>query len=98
MQPGIGGDQAGLARVRRGIAVATRIGRDDLVALGYLQIGSGYGEMRQYGIAKQALVEGIAFAEARELMWGTHEFDWPWKPADGLYLSGRGLHAVPDPA
>ena len=33
----------------------------------------------------------------RELMWGTHEFDWPWKPADGLNISGRGLHAVPDP-
>lgn len=33
----------------------------------------------------------------RELMWGTHEFDWPWKPADGLNLSGRGLAAVPDP-
>jgi 5S rRNA maturation endonuclease (ribonuclease M5) len=22
----------------------------------------------------------------RELMWGTHEFDWPWKSADGLNL------------
>jgi len=22
----------------------------------------------------------------RELIWGTHELDWPWKPADGLNL------------
>lgn len=25
----------------------------------------------------------------RELMWGTHEFDWPWKVADGLNLAGK---------
>ena len=25
----------------------------------------------------------------RELMWGTHEFDWPWKSADGLNLAGK---------
>jgi 5S rRNA maturation endonuclease (ribonuclease M5) len=33
----------------------------------------------------------------RELMWGTHEFDWPWKVADGLNLAGHGsLRAVAD--
>lgn len=63
---GMSGDDAGLERIRTGITVAQRAGDDDLVATGWLQIGSGYGELRRYDIAVPALLEGIAYAEARE--------------------------------
>ncbi len=62
------GDPDGLVRIEHGIDISTRIGDDTLVSLGHSQIGSGYGEMRQYGIAVPALNAGIAFAGRRELV------------------------------
>jgi DNA-binding CsgD family transcriptional regulator len=60
------GDDRGLDRIREGIELALAIGSDYLVALGYSQIGSGYGEMRTYDVAVPALSEGVTFGEARE--------------------------------
>ncbi len=65
------GDCAGLARVRSGIELATRIDADNLVTLGFIQIGSGHGELRRYEIAVPALRDGIAFASAREFVSST---------------------------
>jgi DNA-binding CsgD family transcriptional regulator/tetratricopeptide (TPR) repeat protein len=65
------GDDAGLARVRSGIDLATRIDADNLVSLGLTQIGSGLGELRRYDIAVPALREGIAFDSAREFVSST---------------------------
>lgn len=62
------GDDAGLVRIRRGIAIADELGDDRLVSLGHSQIGSGYGELRRYDVAEPALRKGIALAEARELV------------------------------
>lgn len=62
-----GGD-AGLVRIRRGIAIARELDDDRLVSLGLSQIGSGYGELRRYDVAVPSLREGIALAEARELV------------------------------
>lgn len=69
---GMSGDDTGLDRVRAGIAIASRIGDDDLVASGWLQIGSGYAELRRYDVAVPALREGLEFAEARELVLSAH--------------------------
>lgn len=61
------GDDAGLARIREGIGLAEEIGRDDLVSLGYSQIGSGAGEIRRYEEAVPALHRCREEAERREL-------------------------------
>jgi DNA-binding CsgD family transcriptional regulator len=60
------GSPDGLERIREGIDLADRTGNDYIVALGYSQIGSGYGELRDYAVAVPALRQGIAFAEARQ--------------------------------
>ncbi|NNE11318.1 MAG: AAA family ATPase [Ilumatobacter sp.] len=70
-------DDAGLARIERGIEVARRVGNDHMVALGYSQIGSGYGEIRRYDIAVPALREGLAFAEASEIV-GSMNYIGAW--------------------
>jgi len=62
------GHDDGLPRIRRGIDVASRAGEDAIVALGYTQIGSGFGELRRYDVAVPALEEGIVYASARELI------------------------------
>ncbi len=70
IQSGIGlamsGDDRGLERIRQGIEIAIGTGNDYLVALGYSQIGSGYGELRVYDVAVPALRDGVAFGDARE--------------------------------
>lgn len=63
----MGGDEAGLQRIHDGIALAERLGRGDLVSLGYSQIGSGGGEVRRYADAVPALRRCWAEAERREL-------------------------------
>jgi len=72
IQSGIGvlmaGDDAGLARIRRGIAIARAEGWDHRVGLGLLQIGSGAGEVRRYDLAVPALREAIAFCDDHELL------------------------------
>ncbi|MFW2381439.1 MAG: ATP-binding protein [Acidimicrobiales bacterium] len=65
----VSGDDGGLDRVRKGIDIASATGNDSLVALGHMQIGTGYGELRRYEIAVPALREGMAFADAREIVW-----------------------------
>ena len=62
------GDDDGLTRIRDGIDLASRAGEDGIVAVGYAQIGSGFGELRRYDVAVPALEAGIAFASARELI------------------------------
>jgi DNA-binding CsgD family transcriptional regulator/tetratricopeptide (TPR) repeat protein len=66
------GDDGGLDRIRRGIHLAGRAGWDNLVTLGHMQIGSGYGELRRYDVAVPALREGIGFSEERELVGSSH--------------------------
>ena len=62
------GDDSGLQRIRDGMDLARLRQFDPLVALGYSQIGSGYGELRRYDIAIPALRDGIEFTSARELV------------------------------
>jgi DNA-binding CsgD family transcriptional regulator/tetratricopeptide (TPR) repeat protein len=57
----------GLVVVRKGIALARERDLPGLVAHGLSQIGSGCGEMRLYGEAVPALVEGSAFAAQHNL-------------------------------
>lgn len=70
-------DHAGLTRIRRGMEVAGRCGNDQMVLLGYSQIGSGYGEIRRYEVAMPALRDGIEFAEQRELI-GALDYERAW--------------------
>jgi DNA-binding CsgD family transcriptional regulator/tetratricopeptide (TPR) repeat protein len=62
------GDHTGLQRVRRGMTIGEQLGADDLVAHGFSQIGSGYGELRRYDIALAELRLGIEYTSARELV------------------------------
>lgn len=61
------GDDAGLTKVRRGIAVARESGLDSAVALGLSQIGTGGGELRRFDLAVPALRECIAWSREHEL-------------------------------
>jgi DNA-binding CsgD family transcriptional regulator/tetratricopeptide (TPR) repeat protein len=60
------GDDAGLERVRRGIEIAREDRASRLVALGFLQIGSGAGEIRRYDVAVPALHEGLEWSARHE--------------------------------
>jgi DNA-binding CsgD family transcriptional regulator/tetratricopeptide (TPR) repeat protein len=68
-------DDAGLARIRRGMELAAATGNDHLVSLGHTQIGSGYGELRRYDIAVPALRDGVAYSSAREVVTSLHYSD-----------------------
>jgi DNA-binding CsgD family transcriptional regulator len=61
-------DEAGLGRIRRGVALAAQIGDDQLISLAHFQIGSGFGELRRYDVAMPELRQGIEFARERELV------------------------------
>ncbi len=61
------GDEAGLARIHEGIAIAERLGAAALVILGWSQIGSGGGEVRRYAEAVPALQICIDHAHAHEI-------------------------------
>lgn len=63
----MGGDEEGLAVIRRGIEIARRHGLDAQVTHGLSQIGSGGGEIRRYGEAVPALVEATEVADRLEL-------------------------------
>lgn len=88
------GDDSGLARTERGIALASGSGNDRLVVLGRSQIGSGLGELRRYTLAVPTLRDGIAFASAREHVSSLHYMSaWlgrcelelgHWSPAGAL--------------
>lgn len=66
------GDDEGLARIRRGQAIATEVGDQATVSLAYSQLGSGGGEVRRYDLALPALEAGRAYAAEHELIaaWG----------------------------
>ncbi len=61
------GEDAGLTRIREGIALAERIGRPDLESLGWRQLGSGGGEIRRYAEAVPALRRCIEHAIRHEM-------------------------------
>ena len=71
IQSGVGvlmsGDEAGHARILRGMEIAREEGIDGAFALGYSQIGSGGGEVRRYDLAVPALETGLAYCIDREL-------------------------------
>ena len=64
----VAGDDAGADRLHAGIELAHELGRDDRVALGYSQLGSGAGEIRRYDLALPALHECVRFASDHELL------------------------------
>lgn len=61
------GDDAGHVRILRGMEIAREEGLNDVVGLGYSQIGSGGGEVRRYDIALPALEAGLAYSLDHEL-------------------------------
>ncbi|MCU1393955.1 MAG: transcriptional regulator, LuxR family [Ilumatobacteraceae bacterium] len=69
------GDAEGLRRIERGIEIARRLGNDQLVVLGYLQIGSGMAELRDYATGVTALEAALAYASERELIASLHYVD-----------------------
>lgn len=66
----MGGDDAGLTRLQRGIELARRDGAPDRVAAGLSQLGSGAGEIRRYELALPALRESLDLAREHELTAG----------------------------
>jgi DNA-binding CsgD family transcriptional regulator/tetratricopeptide (TPR) repeat protein len=60
-------DQRGVADLRRSISLAAAARLDDFVAMGWLNLGSGSGEVRDYATAEPALREAIAWARQRDL-------------------------------
>jgi DNA-binding CsgD family transcriptional regulator len=63
----INGDPAGADNLRRSIALARDVGFDAAVTMGWSNLGSGSGEIRDYATAAEALQEGIAYANERDL-------------------------------
>jgi DNA-binding CsgD family transcriptional regulator/tetratricopeptide (TPR) repeat protein len=64
------GDDDGLARLRRGHAIATQLGDHVTVSLAFSQLGSGGGEIRRYDLAMPALEAGRAYAAEHEILVG----------------------------
>jgi DNA-binding CsgD family transcriptional regulator/tetratricopeptide (TPR) repeat protein len=63
----VNGDRGGEDDLRRSIALAAQLGRDNAVAIGWVNLGSGSGEVRVYDVAEDALVRAIAVAEQHDL-------------------------------
>jgi DNA-binding CsgD family transcriptional regulator len=63
----VNGRPDGADDLRQSIAVATEGGHEDLVALGWVNLGSGAGEVRDYGTAEPALRQAAACAAQRDL-------------------------------
>jgi DNA-binding CsgD family transcriptional regulator/tetratricopeptide (TPR) repeat protein len=53
--------------LERSIAIAQASDRERLEAVGWSNLGSGSGEVRDYPVAEQALQQAVAFAEERDL-------------------------------
>jgi DNA-binding CsgD family transcriptional regulator/tetratricopeptide (TPR) repeat protein len=64
----MGGDDSGHQRVLQGMAMAEDLGQSRDVALGYLQIGSGGGEIRRYDLAVPALLTALRYCEEHDLL------------------------------
>ena len=88
------GDDAGLDRIHRAMAIAGELGLDSHVSLGHSHIGSGAGEVHRYDLAIPSLEAGIAYSRERELVGGeTYMVAWlarchleqgRWREADDL--------------
>lgn len=61
------GDHGGIALLKHGMQIAHDHGSDPYVATGYLNLGSGLGEIHQFELARSWLEKGIAFADDRDL-------------------------------
>jgi DNA-binding CsgD family transcriptional regulator/tetratricopeptide (TPR) repeat protein len=64
----MGGDDSGHARVLQGMTMAEDLGQSRDVALGYVQIGSGGGEIRRYDLAVPALIAALRYCEEHDLL------------------------------
>ena len=63
----VSGEPGGVDDLRRSLAIATEADDDSLMALGWVNLGSGAGEIRDYAISEPALREGIAFTRDHDL-------------------------------
>jgi DNA-binding CsgD family transcriptional regulator/tetratricopeptide (TPR) repeat protein len=63
----VNGDRGGEDDLRRSIALAAQHGHDSAVSIGWVNLGSGSGEVRVYDVAEDALVQAIAVAEEHDL-------------------------------
>ena len=88
----VSGDDAGRPILDACIATAHETGRDDLVALARLNIGSSYGELYRFAEAERELTAGIAFAAERDLDHATH-YMRTWLALVHMY-QGRWAEAV----
>lgn len=86
------GDDTGRAILDDCLVAAGEAGRDDLVALARLNIGSSYGEQYRLAEAEHELAAGIAFAMERDLDHTTHYMQ-AWL-AIVLMYQGRWTEAV----
>jgi DNA-binding CsgD family transcriptional regulator len=86
------GDDAGRPILDACIATAREAGRDDLVALARLNIGTSYGEQYRFAEAARELTEGIAFATERDLDHAAHYMQ-AWLALVHMY-QGRWTDAV----
>lgn len=68
----VSGDDAGRTILDDCLAAAGETGRDDLIALARLNIGSSYGELYRFAEAENELAAGIAFATERDLDHAAH--------------------------
>ena len=86
---------AGRALILDGIEQGRALGQDSEVSLGYTQLGSGAGEIHEYGVALDALDEGLRFSRERELL-GSELYQSAWL-VRCLLATGRwdeaGAHA-----
>ncbi len=68
----VSGDDAGRAILDDCLATAGEIGRNDLIALARLNIGSSYGELYRLAEAEHELAAAISFATERDLDHSAH--------------------------
>lgn len=88
----VSGDDAGRAVLDDCLAAAGETGRDDLVALARLNIGSSYGELYRFAEAERELAAGIAFATERDLDHAAH-YMRAWLAIVHMY-QGRWVEAA----
>lgn len=88
----VSGDDAGRPILDACLAAAHETGRDDLIALARLNIGSSYGELYRFAEAEHELTTGLAFAAERDLDHATHYMQ-AWLAIVYMY-QGRWMEAV----
>jgi DNA-binding CsgD family transcriptional regulator len=88
----VDGDEHGRTHLDRSLALARGAGRDSLVGLIYVNIGSSYGEQYRFAAAEQQLAEGIAYTCERDLDHANHYLR-SWLALTRLY-QGRWSEAA----